>query len=157
MAIQLIAVALTTRNPPYVKWLGWDADIKKMNKKKSDLNHWDYECNHSIMGGSDDFLLLMACKVPCCCRRESHAITHIRNPCLTFRLTIIFHKPNRPENVQSIIHETTPQLISPLEFLSHCLSAPLYNVIPVMWVWSQWVHILWCWKKILTANHLLLY
>lgn len=143
--------------PPYVKWPGWDADAKKKTrkKKKSDLNHWDPKCYHSIMGDSDDFHLLMACKVPRRCRRESHAITHIGNPCLTLRLTIIFHKPNRPENVQSIIHETTPQLISPLEFLSHCLSAPLYNFIPVMWVCSRWVHILWCWKKIFTANHLL--
>ena len=47
------------------------------------------------MGDSDGFCLLMACEVPA----AANTITHIGNPCLMFRLTVIFLKPNRPENV----------------------------------------------------------
>lgn len=50
------------------------------------------------MVDSDGFRLLMACEV-LAAAAESHAITHNGNPCLMFRLTIIFLKPNRPENV----------------------------------------------------------
>lgn len=76
---------------PYVKWSGHDAETKKKNNKKNNVSHWDPKWYHSIRGDSDGFRLLMACEVI--------AVTHIGNPCLMFRLTIIFLKPNRPKNV----------------------------------------------------------
>lgn len=100
MTIHLIAVALTTQNPVMSNVL---VSVQRHTHTRTHTNthsvsHRDPKCHHSIMGDSDVFHLLMACEVPAAAR-ESRAITHIGNPCLMFRLTVIFLKPNRPENV----------------------------------------------------------
>lgn len=71
----------------------------------------------------------MACEV----FATANTITHIGNSCLMILVMIIFLKPNRPENVLSIIQEASPTLMSLLEILSHGLSVQLYNSILGIW------------------------
>lgn len=68
-----------------VKWSGHDAGAKKKRKKMRGI----------LDPNIDGFHSLLACEV----FTAANAISHIGNPCLMFRVMIIFLKTNRPENV----------------------------------------------------------
>lgn len=93
MAIHLIAVALTTQNPLMSNGLATMQRHKE--KKQNNVGHGDSKCYRSITADIDSFYLLIACEV----FATASNIAHIGNPYLMFRVTIIFLKPNRPENV----------------------------------------------------------